>query len=309
MVLKIEDTKGTIFNIQHYAIHDGPGIRTIVFLKGCPLRCLWCQNPESQDSRPVVFFNAEMCTGCGTCVGACPEVAIQIIDGKSKTDRKRCMGNGKCADVCPNEARSLMGRYMTARQVFEDVSADSIFYQNSDGGVTLSGGDPVAQPGFTVSILKLCREAGIHTAIETCGFSKWEILKGILEHTDLVLYDIKHMDSAKHKAYTGVANELILGNAKKIYEELKLPMLARVPIIPGYNDSPENMESTAQFIANDLRGSAKVHLLPYHRLGESKHERMEEFDKSTSIEPPSEEHMEGLHKIFESVGLKVVIGG
>ena len=309
MVLKIEDTKGTIFNIQHYAIHDGPGIRTIVFLKGCPLRCLWCQNPESQDSRPVVFFNAEMCTGCGMCVEACPEVAIQIIDGKSRTDRRRCMGNGKCADVCPNEARSLMGRYITAREVFEDVSADAIFYQNSDGGVTLSGGDPVAQPGFTVSILKLCREAGIHTAIETCGFSKWEVLKGILEYADLVLYDIKHMDSAKHKAYTGVPNELILENAKKIHEELKLPMLARVPIIPGHNDSPENMESTAQFIANDLGGSAKVHLLPYHRLGESKHERMEEFDKSTSIEPPSEEHMEGLRKIFESVGLTVAVGG
>jgi pyruvate formate lyase activating enzyme len=305
----IEDVKGVTFNLQHYSIHDGPGIRTTVFLKGCPLRCLWCQNPESQDLKPVIFLNLERCTGCGTCVEACPESAIRLIDGKSKTDRRLCKGHGQCAEVCPNEARSLMGRYMTAREVFDDVNADAIFYQNSGGGVTLSGGDPVAQPEFSRAILKLCRDAGIHTAIETSGFAKWDILKGILEYTDLVLYDIKHMDSTKHKEYTGVPNEIILENAKKIHEELNLPMLARLPIMPGYNDSPENMEKTARFIANDLGGSSKVHLLPYHRLGETKYERMEEPEKATSISPPSEAHMEGLVKIFESAGLTAVVGG
>jgi len=304
-----EVLKGAVFNLQHYSIHDGPGIRTTVFLKGCPLRCLWCQNPESQEFKPVIFFNAEKCTGCGMCVEACPEAAIQIADGKSKTDRKHCKGQGICAGVCPNEARSLMGRYMTAREVFEDVNADAIFYQNSGGGVTLSGGDPVAQPEFSAGILKLCRDAGIHTAIETCGFAKWDILNDILEYTDLVLYDIKHMDSARHREYTGVPNELILENAKKICKELKLPMLARLPIMPGYNDSPENMKSCARFIANDLGGSVKVHLLPYHRLGESKYGLMEESSKSISITPPSDEHMEELRRIFESEGLTAVIGG
>ncbi|MBN1848088.1 MAG: glycyl-radical enzyme activating protein [Deltaproteobacteria bacterium] len=305
----IEEVRGVTFNLQHYSIHDGPGIRTTVFLKGCPLRCVWCQNPESQDFKPVIFLNLERCTGCGTCVNACPEAAIQIIDGKSKTDRKLCKGHGQCAEVCPNEARSLMGKYMTAREVFDDVNADAIFYQNSGGGVTLSGGDPVAQPEFSRAILKLCHDAGIHTAIETSGFAKWDIFKGILEYTDLVLYDIKHMDSAKHKEYTGVPNEMILENAVRIRKELDLSMLGRLPIMPGYNDSPENMERTAQFIANDLGGGFKVHLLPYHRLGETKYARMEEPDKAVSITPPTEEHMAELVKIFESKGLETVVGG
>ena len=138
--MQTADVKGVVFNIQHYSIHDGPGIRTTVFLKGCPLRCLWCQNPESQDLKPVIFFNAEKCTGCGMCTEVCPEAAIRISDGKSATDRRLCKGHGKCAEICPNEARSLMGRYMSGAEVFEDVNADSLFYQNSGGGVTLSGG-------------------------------------------------------------------------------------------------------------------------------------------------------------------------
>jgi len=304
-----EDVSGVVFNIQHYSIHDGPGIRTTVFLNGCPLKCFWCQNPESQNLKPVLFFNVGRCTGCGTCVDACPEDTIMISDNRSATDRKRCKGHGKCAEVCPNEARSLMGRYMTATEVFEDVNGDAIFYQNSGGGVTLSGGDPVAQPDFSISILKLCRNAGIHTAIETCGFAKWDALTGILEHTDLVLYDIKHMDPVKHKEYTGVSNELILDNAKKIHQELNLPMLARVPILPGYNDSAENLKRTAEFISGNLGNCITVHLLPYHRLGETKYERMEEPEKIISVQPPSDEYMENVKVIFHSFDLTVNIGG
>ena len=307
--MNTEDVSGVTFNIQHYSIHDGPGIRTTVFLNGCPLRCFWCQNPESQNLKPVLFFNTERCTGCGICVDVCPEDAISINEDKSVTDRKLCKGHGKCAEVCPNDARSLMGQHMTAAEVFEDVNGDAIFYQNSGGGVTLSGGDPVAQPDFSMSILKLCRDAAIHTAIETCGFAKWEVLKGILEYTDLVLFDIKHMDPEKHKEYTGVSNEIILENAKRIRKELGLPMLIRLPIMPGYNDSTENMEMTAQFIANDLNGIEKVHLLPYHRLGETKYERMEASNNSIPISPPSDEHMEDLKKIFESLDLPTVVGG
>jgi pyruvate formate lyase activating enzyme len=202
-----------------------------------------------------------------------------------------------------------MGRNTSAGEVFEAVNADAIFYQNSGGGVTISGGDPVAQPDFAISILKLCRDAGIHTAIETCGHAKWEILKPILEYTDLVLYDIKHMDATRHKEYTAVSNKLILDNAKRIRKELNLPMLARFPILPGYNDSLENLNLAAGFIANELGIEVKVHLLPYHRLAETKYERMEKPGGSVRIEPPSDERMEALKKMFESFGLTVTIGG
>lgn len=306
---KAEDTRGVIFNIQNYSIHDGPGIRTTVFLKGCPLRCLWCQNPESILFQPVIFFNAEKCTGCGKCVTACPEGAIEITEGKSKTNRNLCKGLGKCAEICPNDARNLMGRYVTAGEVFKEVNGDLLFYQNSGGGVTLSGGDPIAQPDFAISILKLCRDAGIHTAIDTSGYAKWETLERILKYVDLVLYDFKHMDPHKHNKYTGVSNDLILDNAKKIHRELNLHMLARVPILPGYNDSSENLEKTARFIANELETSIRVHLLPYHRLGETKYERLEEPNKSVSIQPPRDEHMEKIKELFESFGLEVHLGG
>jgi pyruvate formate lyase activating enzyme len=308
-MMRLEDTQGKIFNIQHYSIHDGPGIRTTVFFMGCPLRCQWCQNPESQGFQPILFFDAEKCTGCGQCVEACPEGAIRVIEGKSKTDRKQCKGQGNCVEICPYDARSLMGRNATAAEVFEAVNADAIFYQNSGGGITISGGDPVAQPDFAVGILKLCRDAGIHTAIETCGYAKWEILKPILEYTDLVLYDFKHMDPARHKEYTAVSNKLILDNAKRIRKDLNLPMLARLPILPGYNDSSENLKSAAQFIADELGNEVKVHLLPYHRLGETKYERMEKPGGCVRIEPPSDERMLAIKKMFESFGLTVTIGG
>ncbi|MFP4640900.1 MAG: glycyl-radical enzyme activating protein [Dehalococcoidia bacterium] len=300
--------EGVVFNIQHYSIHDGPGIRTTVFMKGCPLKCVWCQNPESQSIRPEIFVNTEKCVGCGNCVEACPEGAVEIYEGHSRTNRALCVGHGKCAEVCPNEARNLMGKYFSAEEVLEEVKSDEVFYLHSGGGCTLSGGDPVMQPEFAITLLKLCRDAGIHTALDTSGYTEWETFKRILEYTDLVLYDFKHMDSAKHKEYTGVGNELILDNARKCYHELSIPMLARVPVIPGYNDSIENIEATAQFIANELGSSMNVHLLPYHRLGETKYPRLEK-DYGASIDPPGDEEAEKLKGIFESFGLTVYIGG
>ncbi|MCG6911443.1 MAG: glycyl-radical enzyme activating protein [Deltaproteobacteria bacterium] len=307
--MRNETVNGVVFNIQHYAIHDGPGIRTTVFLKGCPLGCLWCQNPESQDLKPVIFFNAEKCTGCGMCTEVCPENAIQIVAEKSVTDRSRCKGTGECAAICPNEARSLMGRTMSGLEVFEDVNADAVFYQNSGGGVTLSGGDPVAQPAFATDILKRCQNAGIHTAVETCGFAKWQTLKNILRYVDLVLYDIKHMDPVKHRAFTNVSNELILDNAKKIRRQLELPMLARIPVIPGYNDSPDMLKTAAQFIARELGTAVNVHLLPYHRLGEAKYERLEKPGQRIRIVPPEDSHMQEVKGVFAAEGLTVYIGG
>ncbi len=309
IVIDLGTTKGIIFNIQHYSIHDGPGIRTTVFLKGCPLRCIWCQNPESQASSPEIFFNIGTCTGCSKCVQVCPNGAIEISDGHSKTNRQICNGIGKCAAVCPNEARTLIGKYVTAAEVFKEVNGDSIFYLRSGGGVTLSGGDPVAQPEFAIAILKLCKDAGIHTALDTSGCVKWETFQQILKYVDLVLYDFKQMDALVHQKHTGVSNNLILDNAKRIYHECHIPIMARVPVVPGYNDSVENIRTTANFVATELGKDVKVHFLPYHRLGETKYERLECISNLKSIQPPSEEDVEKLKEIAESFGLTAFIGG
>jgi pyruvate formate lyase activating enzyme len=301
--------KGIVFNIQHYSIHDGPGIRTNVFLKGCFLRCIWCQNPESQSIKPELFYFKEKCTGCGKCAAVCPANAIQIIEGKSHTDRSKCNSFGQCVQVCPNEARSLMGKEMTAQEVFQNVKGDEIFYKRSNGGVTLTGGEPLFQPDFSKNILSLCRQAGIHTAIETCGYADWETFQDVLQHTDLVLFDLKHMNSEKHREYTGVPNNLILENVQKIYHELGIPIWARIPVIPGYNDSIRDIHAIAKFVATELDKSVPVHFLAYHRLGESKYERLDKEGKDLSIIPPTDGHMLEVQKIAASYGLKTHIGG
>ncbi len=303
-----ENTQGFVFNIQHYSIHDGPGIRTTVFLKGCPLRCVWCQNPESQTSPPQLFFTAEKCTGCGACADVCPEKAIKIIDGKSRTDRALCQGLGKCAKVCPNEARTVMGKKMSAAEVFTDVNADAVFYRKSGGGVTISGGEPLAQPDFTLEILKMCKEAGLSTALDTCGYAGWDVFKKVLPYVDVVLYDFKHMDAETHRKLTGVSNELILENAGKIIREFPgIMFVARIPVVPGCNAGLENITRAARFI-KALGKPVKVHLLPYHRLGETKYERLEKLG-TLAITPPAAESMEELRRAVESCGLESVIGG
>lgn len=301
--------KGVIFNIQGYSIHDGPGIRTNVFLKGCFLRCVWCQNPESQSLRPELFYDKEKCTGCGRCIDVCPEQAIHIKEELSNTDRNKCKGCGQCLQVCPNEARNLVGKEMTAQEVFQKVKRDELFYKRSKGGMTLTGGEPLFQPGFSKSLFSLCRQAGIHTALETCGHADWRTLKDILQYVDLVLFDLKHMNPEKHLEYTGVPNNLILENARKIHHELRIPFRARIPVIPGYNDSEENIHATAMFVANELSTSIPVHLLAYHQLGETKYERLGREDKNLSIAPPTSEHMVELQKIVASYGLDTYIGG
>ncbi len=300
---------GIIFNIQGYCIHDGPGIRTSVFLKGCPLRCLWCQNPESHSFHPELLFAEEKCTGCGKCVQVCPERAIRIQGKASRTDRGLCKNTGLCVEVCPNEARAVIGRQATADAVFKEIAADALFYQESGGGVTLGGGEPLAQPEFAVSILKKCRDAGFHTALDTCGHASWTTAREVLRHGNLVLFDFKHMSSEMHKQYTGVSNELILQNAEKIHHQLSIPMRARVTLIPGFNDSPENLEATARFIADRLSSAIPVHLLPYHRLGEAKWERLGRRNETAAIDTPGEQQLMECRQIFESFGLTTFAGG
>ena len=305
----MNDVKGTIFNIQRYSIHDGPGIRTTVFFKGCPLRCLWCQNPESQTFDQELFYNRERCTGCGRCVSACREKAIEMDEGRSRTRRTLCRVCGACAEECPQEARVLMGKIVSAKEVFAEVNKDAIFYERSGGGVTLSGGEPLAQPEFAIRIFRLCKSSGIHCAIETCGHAPWETVERVLKVVDLILYDLKHMDPIEHRKVTGVSNALVLENLKRIHRESRVELAIRIPVIPGFNDTPENMEATASFILKELEPSVPLHLLPYHRLGESKREQMERTEPSLGIVPPSDETMEKLKGFFESQGLNAVIGG
>jgi pyruvate formate lyase activating enzyme len=266
------NTKGVVFNIQRYSIHDGPGIRTTVFLKGCPLRCFWCQNPESQKRKPEVFLDKSRCTLCGQCVATCPTGASSLSETSSLIDRYACIGCGKCVEVCPNEARSLVGKYMTAGEVMQQVQKDKKFYENSGGGVTLSGGEPTAQPRFACAILKTCKEAGLHTVLDTCGYVPWQTMEKLLGYVDLVLYDIKCIQERTHREATGKSNRIILENAKRVAQCKAI--MVRVPIIPGFNDSAEQIGAISHFVKAEL-GSVDIELLPYSKMGEIKYERLD----------------------------------
>ena len=259
---------GVIFNIQRYSIHDGPGIRTTVFLKGCPLRCFWCQNPESQTQRAELFFDQSKCNSCARCVAVCPTGASDMGGEKSRVDRRSCTGCGKCAEVCPTEARRVIGQVLTSEEVMRQVLRDLRFYENSGGGVTLSGGEPTAQPHFALSILQKCKEAGIHTALDMCGHAPWSTLKELLAYTDFVLYDIKHLNPRQHQRATGKDNRLILRNVRRIFPYR--PMRIHVPVIPGFNDSPEAVKAIARFVKTEL-GPVAIDLLPYNKMGEGKY--------------------------------------
>ncbi|MBC7189169.1 glycyl-radical enzyme activating protein [Candidatus Aerophobetes bacterium] len=299
-----EKIKGLVFDIQRYSIHDGPGIRSLVFMKGCPLSCLWCSNPESQSSHQEIMFTPIKCIGCGRCIEVCPTGAAgkkNPLDAQSL-----CVVCGRCVEVCPSGARRIVGRYMTVDEVMKEVEKDLLFYFSSKGGVTVSGGEPLMQAEFVAMLLKKCREKGIHTAIETCGYGKWEDFEKILKYTDLVLYDIKHIDTQKHRELTGAGNELILENARKI-SNLNIEMIIRVPVIPGCNDSPENMKAIAT-LAKSLKVK-EVHLLPYHRLGESKYERLGRKYRLKGLSSLDKNDLSEHKKIIESYNLKVEIGG
>lgn len=281
--------KGVVFNIQRYSIHDGPGIRTTVFLKDCPLRCFWCQNPESQKRKPEVFLNKGRCTLCGQCVAVCPIGANSLSEMSSVIDREACVGCGKCVEVCPNEARRLVGKYMSVDEVMQQVLKDKEFYENSGGGVTLSGGEPTAQPGFTCAILKICKEVGLHTVLDTCGHVPWEIMENLLRHVDLVLYDIKCIQERTHREATGEDNRIILENAKRVAQ--CKPTKIRVPIIPGFNDSAEQIGAISHFVKAEL-GSVEIELLPYNKMGEIKYERLDRA--CVRLQEISERILEGL---------------
>ena len=299
---------GNIFNIQPYSIHDGPGIRTTIFFKGCPLRCLWCQNPESQHIHPQLMYYCDLCTGCERCITACPAAAIAQHDGKVATNRALCTSCGVCASVCSVRAREISGKTMDAIEAAEQACRDKLFFETSGGGVTLSGGEILAQPAFAVEILKRCKEKGVHTAIETTGFARWETLASVLEYTDLVLYDFKHLDSDKHKRLTGVDNHLILENARRLVHVLHRPLIGRIPLIPGLNDDDANLLATARFISQELGRDTKVHILPYNPLGESKNSSLEQSEY-LQLKRQSNEALDRMRMLMLSFLDHVVIGG
>ena len=306
------ETEGVVFNIQRYSIHDGPGIRTLVFLKGWPLRCLWCDNPESQQRDPEVVYDEDSCIRCETCINKCPLGAlsnVQTSDGNwiIGIDRAICTNCGKCAESCVAEGLRMIGRYMSLSEVIREVERDRPFYKRSGGGVTLSGGEPSVQSEFATAILRECQARGIHTAIETCGYREWDALSGMLRYVNLVLYDLKHMDSKKHKLFTGVPNDLILQNAMRI-ARAEIPMIIRFPIIPGYTDEEGNIIATARFVA-ELGVVSEMHLVPYHRLGDFKYEKLGREYKLAGLQPPNESDMKRYVEIVESYGLKAQVGG
>lgn len=306
MSQKARGKQGLIFSIQRYSTEDGPGIRTTVFMKGCPLRCLWCHNPEGQMSHPEIVFNDTRCIGCKKCVDACPEGAITFGEDGPRTDRGKCRNCGKCAEVCPGGARELVGRYVSAEEAFAEVERDALFYRNSGGGVTVGGGEPAMQSGFLVDLLRKCREKGIHTALDTSGCVKWETMEKILEHVDLVLYDIKQIDPAKHADCAGVSNELILENARRICRK-GTPMIVRIPVIPGYTDADENIRGIAEFVST-LDTVDRIDLLPFHALGEPKYRKLDRHYEFRDTQPPTDEHMQHLKRLVESFGLQANVG-
>lgn len=298
--------KGIVFDVKKYAVDDGPGIRTTVFLKGCPLRCWWCHNPEGQNPKPELMYKRKRCIACGECVEICPKGAISQSAQFVSVNRELCNLCGKCTRVCPSDALVVVGKEVKVDEMLKEIEKDRIFYDESGGGVTLSGGEPLMQPDFLDALLEGCKKRSIHTALDTCGYASSETVDKIRDKVDLFLYDIKTMDDRVHRRYTGVSNKPIIRNLERLAENGSR-ILVRLPIIPGINDDEENVTKTADFaLSHEVK---QICLLPYHRAGIEKYRSLDKTYRLKYVQSPSDKKLQLIKEKLITLGLDVRIGG
>ena len=302
-----ETEYGFVSRIQRYSIKDGPGIRTTVFLKGCSMQCEWCCNPELINPHPEILKDQKVCIHCGECFANCPEDAIFDEADEYVINRTLCNVCGRCVEVCPAGAYKLIGRSMSVDELVRELVKDRVFYEVSDGGVTISGGEPALQHHFVKNVALELKRDQIHVALDTCGNVPWEDLQDLIDVVDLVLYDIKLVDNEKHSRFTGASNEVVKQNAEKL-SKAGVPLIIRLPILPRINDTIKEIKGILGFIKG-LETVKRIDLLPYHKLGIGKYHMLGKEYQLGSLEPPEREHLEELRGSIEAYGFKVAIGG
>lgn len=298
--------EGVISEIERYAIKDGPGIRTVVFLKGCPLTCRWCANPETQKSIYQLMYWPNRCIGCRQCISECSTGALSFGKDGVKINRSGCVSCGACTQACNSQALTMAGQCKTVDNIMKIIVKDLPYYQTSGGGVTFSGGEAASQGDFLCELAKECKKHRISTCIETCGYAKWETYQKLLPFIDYFFYDLKILDEKEHIKYTGVSNRLILDNFSRLITA-KANVTVRIPVIPGINNTQKNVDETIRFLLKTAPGCS-VSLLPYHRLGTSKYDKLDMEYTLADLVPPSEQEMLRLKEQFENSGFPVRIG-
>jgi pyruvate formate lyase activating enzyme len=298
--------KSVICEIEKYATYDGPGIRSVVFLKGCPLTCLWCANPETQRKENELYYDFTTCIQCQRCIKACEKGVLVALDGKIHIDRGKCTACGQCVTECPMGALRLVGKEMNVEEVFKEVSKDMIFYQQSGGGITISGGEVLMHEEFVIALLQKSKENYINTAIETSGFGSWNSLFNIAKYCDVILFDIKHTDKRIHKEVTGVDYQVIIDNLQQL-GKIHNHIIIRVPLITGWNDSPENIENIVQIAKKN--GIREIHLLPYHSLGREKYNQLGRKYSLAEIKSPADIVVNNFKEYIIKQQLRCIIGG
>ena len=298
---------GRVFNVQRCSVHDGPGIRTTVFLKGCPLACTWCHNPEGIDAAPELMISSNRCLSCRSCTEVCPVDEGGAAPAGEPWDREVCTRCGSCVEACPADARELAGREYAVAELVDVIERDRVFFDSSGGGVTFSGGEPIGQPEFLVASLSECRRRGLHTAVDTCGLAPRETLYEVADLADLVLFDLKHMDCDQHRAETGIGNRIILGNLRALSES-DTEIWIRIPVIPGFNDDPENIAAMVAFLEG-LPRRHRVCLLPCHNIADGKRSRLEDHAVRSGIQTPDAASLEIFAQQLMQRDLEVEVGG